>query len=451
VLFSQSLFDSFRSNDELFGLFLNMRKSLHLALSLIRIPHLAISLFLFPLLISLVLVFVQLVVTGLLLKASSIETVTSQLTTKREAELSMVRRILYGSPDLRPPIRVCRWNGDPDDERPAESECSPDRLDVAINVSEPSSFDPSKYVELFNGQVDRLHVCHSCQPDVVIAVDSSGIARSEIYSVYGLVVLSLPYAKSDVRDQKIQLMRNISDIKKSFGELHLHLPDVAGGIGVSQLQGSMPFTLNIGLLVLMALWLALRAHRRVLDYFSQNNVLLPLVAACGKGRFYSALWMLTLLRVGCFLCASIPMVFFGLKDIAGPDIFRSLEVSTLQILSWLFVLVSTFGLATVIASIAELKHRHSVLSFSYKVMPILIAILGAVLWGATFIFPTDAMATLRMWLAAIPIIGMTPIFLAPIIKLPVLPLLIHGVCSVVLLKWALAHNARWFAAHLEEV
>ncbi len=428
-----------------------MRKSLHLALSLIRIPHLAISLFLFPLLISLVLVFVQLVATGLLVKASSLEAATSQLATKRQADLSMVRRILYGSSDLRPALRVCRWVQEARDERPPDSECAPDRLDVAVNVSDPISFDPSKYHELFNGQVDRLHVCRTCRPDVVITIDSSGIARSEIYSVYGLIVLSLPYTKSDVRDQKIQLMRHIGDIKKSFGELHLHLPDVQGGIGVSQLQASMPFTLNIGLLVLIALWLALRAHRRVLDYFSQNNVLLPLVAACGKGRFYSALWMLTLLRVGCFLCASIPMVFFGLKDIAGPRVFQALEVSMSQLLLWLFVLVAAFGLATVIASIAELKHRHSVLSFVYKVMPISIAILGAAVWGGSFIFPTDTMAALRLWLAAIPILGMTPIFLTPIIKLPLLPLLIHGACSVVLLRWALAHNARWFAAHLEEV
>jgi hypothetical protein len=412
---------------------------------------LAISLFLFPLLISLVLVFVQLVATGLLVKASSIETATSQLATKRQAELSVVRRILYGSSDLRPPLKVCRWIEDSGREYPPESDCDPDRLDVAINVSDPTSFDPSKYKELFNGQVDRLHVCRACQPDVVITVDSSGIARSEIHSVYGLIVLSLPYTKHDVRDQKIQLMRNISEIKKSFGELHLHLPDVEGGIGVSQLQGSMPFTLNIGLLVLIALWLALRAHRRVLDYFSHNNVLLPLVAACGKGRFYTALWMLTFLRVGCFLCASIPMVFFGLKDIAGPKVFETLELPIWQLLTWLLVLIVAFGLATVIASIAELKHRHSVLSFTYKVMPILIALIGAAIWGGTFILPTDSMATLRLWLSAIPIVGMTPIFLAPIIKLPLLPLLVHGACSVVLLKWALMHNARWFAAHLEEV
>ncbi len=428
-----------------------MRKSLHLALSLIRIPHLAISLFLFPLLISLVLVFVQLVATGLLVKASSLETATSHIATKRQADLSTIRRILYGSANLRSTVKICRWIDDVEGERPPDSECAPDRLDVAINVSDPSSFDPSKYVELFNGQVDRLHVCRTCQPDVVIAVDSSGVARSEIYSMYGMLVLSLPYTKSDLRDQKIQLMRNISDVKKSFGELHLHLPDVDGGIGVSQLQGSVPFTLNIGLLVLIGLWLALRAHRRVLDYFSHNNVLLPLVAACGKGPFYTALWMLTLLRVGCFLGASIPMVFFGLKDIAGPKVFETLEMPLWQLVVWLLVLITAFGLATVIASIAELKHRHSVLSFAYKVMPILIALFGAAMWGGSFILPTNSMATLRLWLSAVPVVGMTPIFLAPIIKLPLIPLLIHGACSVILLKWALTHNARWFAAHLEEV
>jgi hypothetical protein len=61
------------------------------------------------------------------------------------------------------------------------------------------------------------------------------------------------------------------------------------------------------------------------------------------------------------------------------------------------------------------------------------------------------MATVRLWISAVPVIGMTPIFLAPIIKLPLAPLLVHTACSIVLLKWALAHNARWFAAHLEAV
>jgi hypothetical protein len=431
-----------------------MRKSLHLALSLIQIPHLAVSLFLFPLLIGLIIVFVQLVATGLLVKVSSMESSASQLMMKRREEHSTVRRILYGSPELRPPLKVCRWiaeSGGTDGEVPPDDDCAPDRLDVALHVSDPASFDPAKYYNLFLGQVDRLHLCHSCRPDVVITIDSSAVASSEAYSVYGLGVLSLPYAKSEVRDQKLQLMRNINDIKKSFGSLHLHLPDVEGGIGLSQLQSSMPFTLNVGLLVLIALWLALRAHRRVLDYFSHNNVLLPLVAACGKGRFYTALWMLTLLRVGCFLVASIPMVFFGLKDIAGPDVFRNLEITMWQLLIWLLALIATLGLATVVASIAELKHRHSLLSIAYKFIPILIALVGAAVWGGSFVFPTDAMATFRLWLSAVPIVGMTPIFLAPIIKLPLLPLLIHAACSVVLLKWALVYNARWFAAHLEEV
>ncbi len=431
-----------------------MRKSLHLAWSLIRIPHLAISLFLFPLIMSLLLVFVQLVATGVLLKASSVESATTQLATKRREEFSAIRRVLFGSPDLRPALRVCRWMhapGDVENEHPPDADCAPDRLDVALHVPDPASFDPSRYYDLFSGQVDRLHLCKSCRPDVVVKIDSVGGARSEVYSVYGLGVLSLPYTKNEVRDQKIQLMRNIGDIQNSLGDLHFYLPDVEGGIGISQLKSSIPFTLNVGMLVLIALWLALRAHRRVLDYFSHNNVLLPLVAACGKGNFYTALWALTLLRVGCFLCASVPLVFLGLEDIAGPSVFSNLEISSWQIGMWVVALIAAFGLATVIASIAELKHRHNVLSFAYKFIPIVIALAGAAVWGGSFIFPTDSMATVRLWISAVPVIGMTPIFLAPIIKLPLAPLLVHTACSIVLLKWALAHNARWFAAHLEAV
>lgn len=431
-----------------------MRKAIHLTLSLIRIPHLAVSLFLFPLLISLGLVVIQLVVTGVLLKASSLEAPQSLLANQHPDESSLLRRILYGSPEPRQVLRVCRWVSAAQDgvhEDPPNTDCAPDRLDVALRVVDPGTFDPSRYVELFSGQVDRLHVCKSCQPDAVITIDSAGRPRSEVYSVYALGVLSLAYSKGEVRDQRSQLRRNIGDITKSFGELHLHLPDVEGGIGISQLRSSVPFTLNVGFLVLIALWLALRAHRKVLDYFSHNNVLLPLVAACGKGRFYAALWMLTVLRVGSFLLASVPMVFFGLQDIAGPDVFRVLEMPVWWLLIWTAALVLAFGLATVVASIAELKHRHSVLSLCYKVMPILVALIGTIVWSGSFVLPTESMATLRVWLSAIPIVGMTPIFLAPIIKLPLVPLLVHMVLCFALLRWALWHNAQWFAAHLEEV
>jgi hypothetical protein len=118
---------------------------------------------------------------------------------------------------------------------------------------------------------------------------------------------------------------------------------------------------------------------------------------------------------------------------------------------WLIALVSTLGFATVIASIAELKHRHSLLSISYRFLPLLGAFTGAILWSASFILPVHSFGVFRLILSAIPVFGIAPILVAPITGLPYLPMTIHAVLAACALVWLLRRNARWFAAHLEEV
>jgi hypothetical protein len=231
----------------------------------------------------------------------------------------------------------------------------------------------------------------------------------------------------------------------------MHIPEISEAIGISSLKGTLPITTNIALLVVIALWLALKAHRKVLDYFSRNDVLLPLAAACGKQAFYSAIWILTLFRVGCFLGASIPLMYFGLDDIFSSNVGIDLSFSLAHGAAWLVALVSALGLATVIASIAELKHRHSLLSVSYRVLPLLGAFFGAMVWGASFIMPLHACGVFRLIVSALPIVGIAPILVAPVTGLPYAPMMIHAVLAIIGLTWLLKRNARWFAAHLEEV
>jgi len=429
-------------------------KALHLAWSLIRIPHLAFSLFLFPLAASLVLVFGQILVTGIILKASSHDSNATTVKARVTDDKNIVRLVVYGDGKRRGAIRVCRWqpgaNGDADTE-PTDPDCAPDQLDLAIHVSNPETFDTSRYEKLFNGHVDRIHVCRECVPSVVITVSDSGEVSAGAYSPFGLAILSLPYTDREIAEQRIKILRRVEEIKDLLGPISFHAPEVPEGFSLDSMRTSLPLTINVTILMVIALWLALRAHRKVLDYFSSNDVLLPLVAATGKNTFYMALWLLTALRVGCFLASSVPIIYFGLKDVVGDKAFDNLPVSLLHGFVWVVALISTLSLATIVASIADLKHRHSLLSFTYRYIPILFALAGAALWAFSFLFVSPLSGHARSILASLPIVGMTPIFIAPAIKLPIWVLAVHAAFSLALLCTALRLNARWFAAHLEEV
>jgi hypothetical protein len=427
-----------------------MGRSFRIAAALLRIPHLALSLFAVPLILSLGIVVVQLLATGAAVQLMS--TTGRAVMAAKVSDTNPIRWMIYGSGDLRGPLTVCRWGVNSQGvEAPLAEGCAPDRLDVAIHVDNPESFDVSRFQKLFEGHIDRLHVCRSCQPDVVITPSMNGEITSKAHSVFGLSILFLPYSNKEVADQRTAVKEAYDEIQRSLGSISMHIPEISDAIGISSLKGTLPITTNIALLVVIALWLALKAHRKVLDYFSRNDVLLPLAAACGKQTFYSAIWILTLFRVGCFLGASIPLMYLGLDDIFSSNVGVDLSFSLAHGAAWLVALVSALGLATVIASIAELKHRHSLLSVSYRFLPLLGAFIGALAWGASFIMPLHACGVFRLIVSALPIIGIAPILVAPVTGLPYLPMMTHAVLAMIGLTWLLKRNARWFAAHLEEV
>jgi hypothetical protein len=429
-----------------------MFRSMRLALALVQIPHLALSLFLFPLIISLALVFAQLVATGMVVRVASIDSAAMVALDDERADYNMMRWVLYGSTARRPAIQVCRWQAVGGGEVPPSKECNPDRLDVAIHVKDPTSYDVAHYSALFDGHVDKIHVCRTCTPDVIITPGEGGAVASQARSIFGLTILFLPYTNRSISSRRVEVFRTIEEIRKAVGSITMDIPESAAGIGISSLKSSLPITANIASLVLISLWLALRAHRKVLDYFSQNDVLLPLAAACGKERFYGSIWILTMLRVGCFLGASIPLMYFGLKDVLGDDASLSeMPVSFVGFGVWILALVSTLSFATMIASIAELKHRQALWIIVYRFLPMTLAVVGAAVWSFSFILPYHALGTLRLILSSIPVVGMAPIFVAPAINLPLLPMVVHAILASAMFLVLLQRNARWFAAHLEEV
>jgi len=433
-----------------------MIRALRIAWALVRVPNLTCQLFLLPIVLSLIVVIGQLVTTGIFLEAASrsapligAEKVEAR---EKEADRSPIRYLLYGSGERRPELRVCRWGPNPDNpdqEVPPNAECKLDGLDVAIRVTNPEEFVADDYVSVFQGQIDRLHICKRCTPEAVISISDKGEKLTYSYSMWGVAVLSLAFLPSP--DLRSEHRESVREKRGLIGNISLFLSETKRLVNLSISNPAVPFTINVVPLIIIALWLAIRAHGKVLDYFSQNNVLLPLVAATGKRAFYSALWMLTSARVGCFLAASIPLVYLGLENMSEDGLVPVI-LERWQILSaWFFAVVPAVGLSTVISSIADLKHRHSAVSFMYRYIPLILALAGGIAWSATFIFPYDWAGHIRTFITAIPVIGLAPLFIAPVTEPLILALLVHGALSLGTLLVLVRLNMRWFAAHLEEV
>lgn len=427
-----------------------------LTFALIRIPRLFASLFLLPLIVSTILVQLQLVITALWLTANSSnpDKVTSNL--QRMKDENVGRAILYGAGKKLPPIRICRWqpitleNGQPS-ETPPNDGCKPDLLDVAIRVNDTAAYDVASYEKLFDGNVERLHVCRFCSPHVVIDANSDS-PRTDIYSVWGLMVLSLIQFNDDLNTNYLHMVQQFNDVRNSLGPINFHASGLQQPVHSRDLMTSLAIILNFATVVIITMWLALRAHRKVLDYFAHSGALLPMVAATGNGVFYGALWLLTSLRVIAFLLAAVPLSYFGLEEILEKkSVLSFLDVDYSALTLWVISMISGMMFATILASIAELKQRHSLLSFMYRYLPLLLCGFGAVVWVALFLVDSPIAGLLRNIITALPILGTAPVLIAPIFKPPFDILAVHTVLTVGLLVIALRYNARWFAAHLEDI
>ncbi len=436
-----------------------MLRALRLVWSLARIPHVALTLFVFPTLLSLALVFVQIVLTGVVIKSLSTDTkVITQSIRDGSArpELRILRNMLYGSPETRPALRVCFWVPDSESdtgERPPSPECYPDRLDVAVNVENPSVVEVSKIKEIFEGEVDRVHVCRSCQPDATISIGNDGKPHTKARSIYGLGVVFLALTKRDTKrlENRAMYLESVGEFQEAVGSTSFFVPEAGAFVDLSPANPFIPLTINVVLIVMIAVWLALRAHRKVLEYFSQNGVLLPLVAATGKRPFYGAVWLLTLLRVSCFLLGSVPMLLAGMEAISGEDVFQILRPQAPMLAIWALSLVATLGFLTTVASMADLRHRDTIFAFLYRYLPFTVAVAGAAVWVFSFIFVADWSASFRLIIGGTPMVGLLPLLMAPVLQLPNWVVAVHGGAAAVALFLLLRRNSTWFAAHLEEV
>ena len=427
-----------------------------LARSLICIPRLFVTLFLFPLLLSIVFVYFQLLALGLVLKASNKDPGAIEKRLARDEQQHVMRTLLFGSTDPLQKLQVCRWEvrrsaSGEELEYPPESNCSPDRLDVAIRTAHPQSFDVEPYIEIFEGKVERLHVCQTCRPDVVIDADSEKTS-SHIHSLQGLLITSLAFINSEVNQQYLNAALRFETIKGSLGTRLFYVPGFREPVVVSGLEPIMALIANLALLIVITLWLALKAHRKVLDYFARNGALLPMVAATGKRSFYGAIWILTLLRVAAFLLASVPMTLYCFHQVVREKhLERLLGDGPVIFGLWIVALISALAFAAILASIADLKHRHNLTSFIYRYLPLGVCVVGGLAWLLSMLFHSQVSIWFRHILSSTPAFGIVPVLVAPVFKPNYSIIIVHTVLTLALVALLLRQNARWFSAHLEEL
>lgn len=429
--------------------------SFRLAGALLQVPKLFFSLIFFPLALSLILVYVQLVVTDIAIRILNTTPKSLESGFKNRDENNFARRIIYGKGAKLPTPIVCRWswsevNSQPIEIPPGES-CSPSRLDLALHLPNLTNQQLSEYIKVFDGNVEKIHLCETCSPDIVVRTEN-GELKTDIKSIWAAVIVNLASLSSESLNHYLEAARNTEKVSNLLGKRYLSIGGLSQAISMNSFQTQALIVLNLTSIVVIALWLALKAHRKVLDYFAKSGALLPMVAATGKRSFYFAIWILTLLRVAAFLVAALPLTLFSLSEmVSEKKIWNYLGNDAYSINIWSIALVSSLGLATLIASIAELKHRHNLLSFLYRYLPIFICAIGALIWLLTFLFEGTTVEKTRDLLAAIPIVGITPIIIAPILKPNTLILTIHAFLTILLGLALLRKNARWFAAHLEDL
>jgi hypothetical protein len=272
-----------------------------------------------------------------------------------------------------------------------------------------------------------------------------------VYSPWAYVLLRLSAVPDSSGEGYRARLQRLNSVESLLGPRLFHAPGFIRPASMGDLAQSAVLLSNLAFLVIGSLWLGLRAHRRVLDYFTDSSVLLPLVAASGRSSFYASVWILTLLRVLAFLVASIPIVWFLLRQTLRNEVSELFYYSEpLMFIFWLTSIIISLSLAVLIGSIADLKHRHSVSSFIYRFVPFGLALIGGITWGLTFLSSDSTGFTTRTVMTLLPIVGTIPLLLAPIMPPSNYIVLINATLTLICLILISRFNTRWFVAHLDE-
>lgn len=420
-------------------------RALRLALSLILIPRLFGSLLLWPLCIGIFIALTQITFSAAYLDAKNTSVRKYQEKAENIQRGSYIRSFLYQSAETLPPIFLCRQ-----DE--LQKNCIVDEKDIVVQTQDVATFNVEQYLDFFNGTARQLVVCRDCSSSLTIQANKES-NTTFIRTLTGLLLLfhAENFAERKLNTFYAGAKQHIESVKDLQGIIFF-TPSVGGtNINLSTVSSLILLIVNTSFLVVITLWLALRAHRKVLDYFAKNDCLLPMVAACGKNNFYIALWLLTILRVMFFLSATVPVGIFFFIQTVPEEIKREFIGNYFIFCAWLLAISTSLGVTVVIASVAELKQRVVLLSILYRYTPLLLCVIGGALWAITLFDALPNHDLINNIVASLPILGLTAVILQPIVSLSLTTLFVHAILSTALMLFILRKNALWFAAHLEEI
>lgn len=429
-------------------------KALRIALAFLRIPRLSLLILGLPVLIGVAITTSQLLVTGVVLESARRGLDTSEVGTAQKKG-NLVREFLFQTSEPFPEPHICRWQVIERDgntfEVPPTSDCRPDRLDVAIRTPVDGDIDLQPYLQFLRGSVERIHICQRCSPDLIIDL-RNGMPQTNVHSVWAGLMLVLFLNNDTVLEQYASARASLGKVRDELGKVFFFANGFEYPLLLSHSVAIMAVILNIVGIVVISVWMALKAHRSVLLYISRGGALLPMVAAFGRGSFYRAIWIITAARVAIFLACILPIVYGTFSEIFDLDL-RAFSFFAHRGLfpMWLLSIILSMALAALTSSVAELKERQHAAHMLFRYLPIVASLGGGLLWCLTFVIDGPVSSVMRDLLSGIPIIGIVPIIVAPLLGMRLDILLVHSLLSLLSIIWLGQRNARWFAAHVEEV
>lgn len=421
--------------------------ALRLTISLLRIPRLFLSLVLGPLFIGLIIVVFQLT---MLMVHVGTNSINSEYMQDRQTFKQMRhpgRLFLFGDWGPLDEPKICRWETD----TPPPG-CEIGHFDLVLRNNYPQTFPVNDYKQLFENTTRKIHVCRNCLSEVVVDTNTSIPSLHLRTLAAGIIPFMLKDQNSRRNDLLKRLYEENERLDSLVGSIYLYLPNLQRPIRQSAAKNDLMILMNVAVLIVIALWLSLRSHRKVLDYFARNGALLPLVAAHGKSSFYSALWFITLLRVSLFLGTAIPTTVYIFYDsFNNPDLETSISISPSEICLWILGLLVSLSFLTILGSISELKHRRPLIGFAFRYIPLVFCLVGGLVSLSCLAFSSPILSWVSLTLAALPITGILPLIMSPILNFSHAVLAWHIILSFAALLIVCRLNSQWFAAHLEEL
>jgi hypothetical protein len=431
-------------------------QSLRLTWYLLRVPKLFISLILFPVLLSIVIIVIQLISSALFLSyihTSDTKRIEQNLDLPRRQ--SWFRKELLKSDDYAENLTVCYWENSRSNKSYSllkkKIGCQIERYDIVIHPAVLKNRNEYEYIKLFLGLFRKVHICTDCISDIVIS-NSDGANQVDFRSLFALSLFSAVHVTDDYRSNYVRALKSVNNLEDLIGEKYLKLTGFIQTTKISTLASSLVLVANISIFILICLFLSLKAHRKVLDYFSHSGALLPLVAASGKNNFYLTIWSLTIFRVLAFTITALPLSIVILSGSTEESLLKLLfQGDIFLLILWLVTIITSLTLTTIIASLAELKTHSSLLSIKYKVIPLMICLLGGIVWTVTFIYETPVTYFLRDLIMTLPLFSIPGLLLCPVFAPHPLSLTINIILTLCFTIFTINRNARWFGSHLDEI